>query len=124
MSTGTMVTDLPTGSGWFFGGLPYGLEPLTLPSPGVTDDALGHPASDDRSVKDYDGACRLILRTGGPAPLPANDGTAHELYWFRWITGHQVRFVVWPRADFPFQGTVEVLDEIAPVLHCARRGAP
>jgi alkanesulfonate monooxygenase SsuD/methylene tetrahydromethanopterin reductase-like flavin-dependent oxidoreductase (luciferase family) len=31
--------------------------------------------------------------------------------------------VVWPRADFPFQGNVEVLDEIAPVLHSARRGA-
>jgi alkanesulfonate monooxygenase SsuD/methylene tetrahydromethanopterin reductase-like flavin-dependent oxidoreductase (luciferase family) len=32
--------------------------------------------------------------------------------------------VVWPRPDFPFQARAEVLDEIAPVLHDARHGAP
>jgi len=30
--------------------------------------------------------------------------------------------VVWPRPDFPFQARAEILDEIAPVLHDARRG--
>lgn len=94
MSTATMVTDLPADAGLFFGGYPYGLEPLTLPSPVVPDDVPGHQGQHGPPMQDYERACRLILRTEGPAPA-VNDPPAHELYWFRWITGHQVSFVVW-----------------------------
>src|SRR5262245_30754064 len=97
MSTAAMVTDLPTGSGWFLGGYRYGLEPLTLPSPGVTDDDSGFPVPDTRSQQDYADACRRIRHAGqarGPIRL-ADGGSTDELYWFRWITGHQVSFVIW-----------------------------
>lgn len=91
MSTATMVTALPAGSGWYFGGYLYGLEPLTMPSPGVMDDDPAHPVWGTRSRRDYADACRRILcpgKAGGSEPTD-------ELYWFRWITGHQVSFVIW-----------------------------
>jgi hypothetical protein len=90
MSAATMMTDLPTGSGWYFGGYMYGLEPLTMPSPGVTDDDPVHPVRDTRSWRDYADACLQILRPG-----KAGGELTDELYWFRWITGHQVSFVIW-----------------------------
>jgi hypothetical protein len=91
MNAATMVTDLSTGSGWYFGGYLYGLEPLTLPNPGVTNDDSVPPVPDTRSRQDYTDACRRILRR---APAGAGEPT-DELYWFRWITGHQVSFVIW-----------------------------
>lgn len=157
MSIRAMVTDLPTGSGWFFGRLLYGLEPLTLPSPSVTDDAPEHSVSDGRSAKDYV-TCRLILRSGGPRCCQRTTGRRHDLCLEQGrdpatldqmiVAGVQLGgalasresfveasglfaelgctdlVVVWPRADFPFQGKVELLDEITPVGHSARRGAP
>jgi hypothetical protein len=91
MSTAAMVTDLPAGSGWYFGGYLYGLEPLTMPDPGVADDDPAHPVRDTRSRRAYADACLRILRPGEVGGGELTD----ELYWFRWITGHQVSFVIW-----------------------------
>jgi hypothetical protein len=92
------VTDLPAGTDWDFGGFAYGLEPLVLPAVGEPD-ALrrGDPAADGGGAG-YADACRLVRLLGeGGAPPPEvdPDTTAEELYWFRWITGHQVCFVIW-----------------------------
>jgi hypothetical protein len=88
------LTDLPAGRGWDFGGFAYGLEPLVLPA--VTEpDALR-----DRTgpVRGYAETCRLIRALGdgdGPALAVERCDVAEDLFWFRWITGHQVCFVIW-----------------------------
>jgi hypothetical protein len=61
-------------------------EPLTLPEPDMPDrPAAGQPG-------DLDEACRRILRP--VAGFGAGIST-DELFRFRWITGHQVSFVIW-----------------------------
>lgn len=80
----------PPGAGcWDFGGYPYGLEPLTLPEPGVWSEPPGArrhgPAPPVSLVGDF----------GVPAQLSDEPVAAETLYWFRWITGHQVSFVLW-----------------------------
>ncbi|MCX4774407.1 hypothetical protein [Streptomyces sp. NBC_01285] len=85
------VTELPVPDGWDFGDFPYGLEPLTLPEPPTSE--AGHDIPDvlpaDESLVDRSTVCR---RTG--APLSTTD-FSHQLFWFRWITGHQATFAVW-----------------------------
>ncbi|WP_153536331.1 hypothetical protein [Streptomyces sp. RB17] len=87
-----VVTELPVPEGWDFGDFPYGLEPLTLPEPphrpvaDVPDVLRAGPASGPATAPP---ACP---RTG---PAPGLPELAHQLFWFRWITGHQVTFAVW-----------------------------
>lgn len=95
---GLVLADLPAGVGWDFGGFTYGLEPLTLPDPRVTTLAADHDAPNSGRDGRYTGSCRLLrLMAGDDLPLglvepcPAED----ELFWFRWITGHQVSFICW-----------------------------
>lgn len=79
-----VLRNPPSGDAWDFGGFPYGLEPLALPMPELGDESDPEPVS------------RLDLcdRIRYPAAVePADD--ADVLYWFRWITGHQVSFAVW-----------------------------
>ena len=92
-----MPADSPTGApdvaaGEPFGGFPYGLEPLTLPEPGMRDEDVGISSPRPPS------ACRY-LRTAWEDrdALPPLDPAERsiELSWFRWITGHQVSFIVW-----------------------------
>lgn len=90
-----VVAELPSCSGWEFGGFPYGLEPLTLPEAGAAPLAAAADGDESDSfawVCDY---TRMLARgrvaLDGLEPCEALD----ELYWFRWITGHQVCFVVW-----------------------------
>jgi L-tyrosine peroxygenase len=91
-----VLADLPAGLEWDFGAFVYGLEPLTLPEPGTP---YGTSGSGDDPEEVYGEACRLIWRAGdgdGPAGPPATPGDeTDELYWFRWITGHQVSFIAW-----------------------------
>src|SRR5213592_2957961 len=83
-----VLTGVPSTRRWDVGDCPYGLEPLTLPPAGVW-----HPSS-----------------AQSPPPVPATPGgvwlvgdyaagdcppSAAELFWFRWITGHQVSFILW-----------------------------
>ncbi|MET9503645.1 hypothetical protein ABZY42_18285 [Streptomyces sp. NPDC006622] len=92
MSAGTRrtVTELPVAEGWDFGDFPYGLEPLTLPEPphrpaaDVPDVLCAEPAAGSAGPP--------CPRTG---PAPGHPELAHQLFWFRWITGHQVTFAVW-----------------------------
>ncbi|MFF9686095.1 hypothetical protein [Streptomyces sp. NPDC014623] len=85
------VTELPVPDDWDFGDFPYGLEPLTLPEPPTPE--AGHDIPDvlpaDESLVDRSAACP---RTGAALATP---DFAHQLFWFRWITGHQATFVVW-----------------------------
>ncbi|MDN3060084.1 L-tyrosine 3-hydroxylase [Streptomyces hygroscopicus] len=79
-----------------FGGRAYGLEPLVLPPDPVrgSGDAhltrryaelLGPGAGPDAEPPRAPGAL---------GPLKAAD-SEEELFWFRWITGHQVTFLLW-----------------------------
>jgi hypothetical protein len=90
MKLATILAGLPPPSGWYFGGSGYGLEPLTLPHPDGSDDGPGDPAS----RYDYGEACLRILQSGASAETAGNT-SANELFWFRWVTGHQVSFIIW-----------------------------
>ncbi|MEU1124405.1 hypothetical protein ABZ371_12765 [Streptomyces sp. NPDC005899] len=85
------VTELPVPDGWDFGDFPYGLEPLTLPEPPTPEATYAIPdvLPADESLVDRGTACP---RTG--AALASTD-FSHQLFWFRWITGHQATFAVW-----------------------------
>lgn len=87
----TMLTEFPDPTGWDFGDYPYGLEPLVLPKPGArtpagTPDPAGLAALRDRLAEP------VVAATDGPG-LSAE--SLIPLYWFRWITGHQVAFILW-----------------------------
>ncbi|MEU6172302.1 hypothetical protein ABZ832_10245 [Streptantibioticus parmotrematis] len=91
--TGALLTELPDHQRWDFGDFPYGLEPLTLPEPGTLEGA-DHGAI----AAEFGLACRHI------ASIAAGDGLAEpvqpadssdRVYWFRWITGHQITFIIW-----------------------------
>lgn len=100
-----MLTDLPSGPGWDFGGFPYGLEPLTLPAAGAHDP----PARPAVAPERYGDACRRIQRIGRRGIAEgeiARCESADGLFWFRWVVGHQVSFIVW-------RLTALLLDEVA-----------
>ncbi|WP_157562597.1 hypothetical protein [Micromonospora chokoriensis] len=85
----TPIADPPAEEAWDFGGYPYALEPLLLPPVDATS-ALAGPDVPAEHVE----ASRLIgaLAEGGPTVYR---GEPEELFWFRWITGHQVCFLLW-----------------------------
>ena len=90
----TPFTDLPAGRQWDFGGFAYGLEPLLLPA-ATEPDAL---RDNDHPERSYTETCQLIRTLGrddAPTPPVEPGEAAEELYWFRWITGHQVCFIIW-----------------------------
>jgi L-tyrosine peroxygenase len=73
-----------------FGGRAYGLEPLVLPPVPVPSSGDGHLR------RRY---AELLGRgpdtgTEAPSGLGAAD-SAEQLFWFRWITGHQLTFMLW-----------------------------
>lgn len=83
--------------GRHLGGFPYGLEPLTLPDPG-TPDLGGGRRVEVSSPHEILPACRQLLGPWqDPDTLPPLDHAefSREIYWFRWITGHQVSFIIW-----------------------------
>ena len=98
-----VLADLPAGPDWDFGGFPYGLEPLTLPPAGSRPPDPSGPGGPDAGLlrRSFD----LIGpgAAGGLPPCTAPD----ELFWFRWITGHQVSFVVWWLAALLVDDAVE-----------------
>jgi hypothetical protein len=80
-----------------FGGFAYGLEPLVLPPVGSPDAVHDDPAC-VAWVGAYAETFRRIhnIRERGLlTPDLERCDTPDELFWFRWITGHQVCFVLW-----------------------------
>lgn len=85
-----LVLELPRHQSWDFGGHPYGLEPLALPI-----DARGAPAGGPEDVTALlRAASTAAPPSAGSARLPAPE-PVEQLFWFRWITGHQVTFILW-----------------------------
>ncbi|MFJ8345204.1 L-tyrosine 3-hydroxylase [Streptomyces sp. NPDC094153] len=73
-----------------FGGRAYGLEPLVLPPAPVPS------SGDDHLTRRYAELLGMGPGTGTepPGALGAAD-SAEQLFWFRWITGHQLSFMLW-----------------------------
>ncbi|MFI9721798.1 hypothetical protein ACIHFE_19415 [Streptomyces sp. NPDC052396] len=88
----TAALSLPATLGWDFGDYPYALEPLTLPHPGepwLAPGAIGTGLA---------ASCRELLAAAGSGSLavpPATAAELEQLFWFRWITGHHISFVIW-----------------------------
>jgi hypothetical protein len=113
-----VLADIPTTERWDFGGYRYGLEPLTLPAPGSWAPL---PARADTAP-----AARMLLVDdfGVPAELAQAPASADELFWFRWITGHQVSFILWrligQLAHEATQGSRDPVETVAPLRHYVR----
>jgi L-tyrosine peroxygenase len=94
--TNPPLSELPSYRRWDLGGFPYGLEPLVLPPVGSAD-----AVCDDLCVVSAGAYAETwrrmqMLGEGGVlAPKFERCDVPEELFWFRWITGHQVCFVVW-----------------------------
>jgi hypothetical protein len=86
-----VALSLPVLEGWDFGDYPYSLEPLTLPLPGETP-IPPHGVTPAQA----EDACLAFLsqaRKGFGTTDPAED--LERLFWFRWMIGHHVSFVIW-----------------------------
>lgn len=99
MKAGTSgaLYDLPVPGRWDFGGFDYGLEPLVLPPAGAPD-AIEGDTADIALVEAYAATVGQLRAFGQPDVLTPDVGPCDapdELFWFRWITGHQVCFVMW-----------------------------
>lgn len=93
----SMSAELGTPPGWDFGDCAYGLEPLLLPEPlGPGDDAPPPRAPSELDVAQLCPSLLAGAATDGAAALaPAQGPAGAQVYWFRWITGHQVSFLLW-----------------------------
>jgi L-tyrosine peroxygenase len=92
-SRSTQVTvKSPGPAGWDFGDFPYGVEPLTLPHPGEPT------APEPAGTSDW-GQAGLVLAEAARAEPRISPATTTEeierLFWFRWITGHHMSFILW-----------------------------
>jgi hypothetical protein len=95
--TSGVLSELPTGGRWDFGGFAYGLEPLVLPPAGFPD-VVRNDSAGVAAAGAYAETCRRIRTLGECGvlmPEVERCDVPEELFWFRWITGHQVCFVVW-----------------------------
>ncbi|GGP00723.1 L-tyrosine 3-hydroxylase [Wenjunlia tyrosinilytica] len=73
-----------------FGGRTYGLEPLVLPTDPV------HSSGDGQLTRRYAELLGPDPSPGaGPSAGPRAADSAEQLFWFRWITGHQLTFMLW-----------------------------
>ncbi|NJQ03823.1 hypothetical protein [Streptomyces zingiberis] len=84
---------------WDFGDFPYGLEPLAMPPAGHAPADAGH-LSVTLAPCDPDGVRRELRALSGGGPPPGRPAVPpapsyDQLFWFRWITGHQVAFALW-----------------------------
>lgn len=81
---------LPNAGSWDFGAGPYGLEPMILPAPGTFGPAeLAEPPATLGQAMEWIGEDGAVTGVAKPCEQP------DTLYWFRWITGHQVSFIAW-----------------------------
>ncbi|MFE9068511.1 hypothetical protein [Streptomyces violaceusniger] len=94
-----MAAKLSAPEGWTFSDGPYGLEPLILPPAAAPDEEVERLRLATTPGDGLKALCPTLL-THGDSPLPMGTqsatGTPHpRIYWFRWITGHQISFVLW-----------------------------
>ncbi|MFE7676746.1 L-tyrosine 3-hydroxylase [Streptomyces albidoflavus] len=105
LDAGVVVDRIPTTNCWEYGGHSYALEPLALPPRWLPRQAL-----DDAAPVLAMGRRLYHLGSADSAPsLPQprrRDAELDRLFWFRWVTGHQVTFAIW-------QILAGVLDEAA-----------
>lgn len=107
MTAGDVIEALPVAGRWDFGGLPYGLEPLTLPTTASAgepvygadpadpaDPADGPGESPDGDLESSRHGLRALSGQRDPE-LPSAPDPIERLFWFRWITGHQTTFILW-----------------------------
>lgn len=89
-TTGTIGT---VAANWRFGAYPYGLEPLYLPDPGDTGARyrLGAAAPAVRGATAKEGLGEVAPPREQAPDLELID----DVFWFRWIVGHQVTFLLW-----------------------------
>jgi L-tyrosine peroxygenase len=84
----------PSGRDWDFGDYPYGLEPVLLPAPDDRMPAAGEPAR--RELRESFRALADAAAAGFTPTEPAvGDALTERLFWFRWIAGHHVSFIIW-----------------------------
>jgi L-tyrosine peroxygenase len=95
-SSAKSALAIPAAQGWDYGDFPYGLEPLTLPHPHPHPHHAAVPSGrlERSSVED---AWLTFLDGAGTPQLtePAAEDQLERLFWFRWITGHQISFIIW-----------------------------
>jgi hypothetical protein len=77
---------------WVYGAYRYGLEPLYLPDPGASEPERWIGAAG--MLPDWADE-RLAPAAPRPAVRRPDSESVDELFWFRWITGHQITFVLW-----------------------------
>ncbi|MEU9605620.1 hypothetical protein [Streptomyces sp. NPDC048057] len=79
--------------GWDFGDYPYALEPLALPAPPrpVTLTAGALPSDAEEAVTRFLDEARHGFGTTDPVDADSLE----QLFWFRWMIGHHVSFVIW-----------------------------
>ncbi|MEU8197953.1 hypothetical protein AB0C10_29655 [Microbispora amethystogenes] len=85
-----------------FGGRPYGLEPLVLPL---------RPAPGDPD---------LPRRDQDPSGTLGTSDSAEQLFWFRWITGHQLTFIFWQEIGRRADRAPDAGDVVADVRSATR----
>ncbi|MEO3977523.1 L-tyrosine 3-hydroxylase [Streptomyces sp. CAU 1734] len=89
--------SLPDSGEWEYGGYPYGLEPLTLPPAPPAADRVPRPDSAP-ALREWRSRPPEFHPAGVPPEItvdPRDPLGVDRLFWFRWITGHQVTFVLW-----------------------------
>lgn len=92
-----LARELPDPTGWSFGDYPYALEPLTLPDPGQAADG-----PDRLTQGEVAAAYRVLVaavRAGSPTTTRVDRDGLERLFWFRWIVGHHISFVLWRLID-------------------------
>ncbi|MEU3558909.1 hypothetical protein [Kitasatospora sp. NPDC006786] len=98
VSDGVLISD-PRNGEWDFGDFAYGLEHLTMPPVGPA--AVSSPGGVPGALPPCDLDLVLfqlrLLADGGPSAAPGTrvDPSDDQLFWFRWITGHQITFLIW-----------------------------
>ncbi|MFI6683182.1 L-tyrosine 3-hydroxylase [Streptomyces sp. NPDC050485] len=90
MTVISLAEDARTDQGCDFGTYPYALESLVLPYPGTRTRGRAKRARAPHAD--------VLRETAFSRPLPP-PVTPEELYWFRWITGHQAVFALWQLID-------------------------
>lgn len=89
----TTALELPAVGAWDFGDYCYGLEPLTLPHPGMS----AGPSTRISATEVRQAYLDLVAaaKRGLPAADPVDSADLERLYWFRWILGHHISFIIW-----------------------------